>query len=77
MLFADTTPEDIVIGKTRPSFVDLCSATESDGIEVAKDLDHDFSGKDSERVDADDGPKGELVVGGWDIGTSEGREPAL
>lgn len=55
MLFADVPPEDIVVCKTRPGLVDLCSAAEGDGVEVSEDLDRNFTGKDSEWVDADDG----------------------
>ena len=59
MLLADSPPQYVIIGKTAPLLADLSSSTEGSGVEVGKDPEGNFVGKDGEGVDPNN--VGELV----------------
>lgn len=65
VLLTDTAPEDVVVCEVFPTLCDLGGPTERSRIEVAENLETDFSGEDGERVYANEmgkllGEKGEL-----------------
>ena len=53
VLFADASPEDIVVRETLPSSADLRGATQRRGIEVAENFKRDFAREDGEGIDTD------------------------
>jgi hypothetical protein len=54
VLLTDTSPEDVVVCEVLPTLCDLGGATERSRVEVAENLETDFSGEDSERVYANE-----------------------
>lgn len=65
MLFAYSTPENVVICKTTPASAHLCCPAEGSGIKICKNLEGYFAGEDGEGVDANEltelfGEEGEL-----------------
>ena len=51
MLFADATPEDVVVCEALPSPTYLRSAAEGSSVEVAEDLEGEFVGEGGNEVD--------------------------
>ena len=74
MLLADPSPKDVVVGQAPPLAAHLSGPAERGRIEIAEDLERDFTRKDSERVDADQ--VSELLGEERQLGeTAHGEEP--
>lgn len=54
VLLTDTSPEDVVVCEVFPTLCDLGGTTERSRIEVAENLETDFSWEDGERVYANE-----------------------
>ena len=75
MLFADATPEDVVVCEALPSPTYLRSAAEGSSVEVAEDLETDFARENGKRVDADE--MGELLREQGELGEAAHGEETL